>query len=150
MLGGAPMLNLSADPGSFPFASKYLLLPPNTKMMLGSDLSAIPPRIASATNGWFSPLTQQQDGKPISISPLPLNICHAEIWFENGQAWIQDLESAFGTFVNDKKIQKETVLKTGDVITLGIAIQRNVNTPVDITDDHLKPIIAKVSILKSS
>lgn len=32
------------------------------------------------------------------------------------QVWIRDLESAFGTYVNDIKIKTATTLKAGDIV----------------------------------
>lgn len=70
--------------------------------------------------------------------------------------------------MNDVKINKTTVLKTGDTIvmmllssarysdgslslvitpqSLGVEIPRNGNTPTYITSEQLKPIIAKVTL----
>lgn len=48
--------------------------------------------------------------------------------------------------MNDIKIKNITVLRTGDIINLGVQIPRNSNTPTYITDEQLKPIIAKVTL----
>lgn len=38
---------------------------------------------------------------------------------ENGQIWIEDLESSNGVYVNDRRIAKRTDLQTGDFVQLG-------------------------------
>lgn len=43
---------------------------------------------------------------------------HCKLWFENGNWLVLDTESRHGTLVNNKQIQKPTVLKTGDVLKL--------------------------------
>ena len=44
---------------------------------------------------------------------------HALISHTNDQIWIEDLESANGVYVNDKKITKRAVLNPGDCFQLG-------------------------------
>jgi GAF domain-containing protein len=44
---------------------------------------------------------------------------HALIFHTNDQIWIEDLESANGVYVNDKKITKRAVLNPGDCFQLG-------------------------------
>jgi hypothetical protein len=47
---------------------------------------------------------------------------HAQILFENGKFYIEDLGSTNGTFINDKLITGRTELKDGDTIKLGLAM----------------------------
>ncbi|KAJ7594663.1 hypothetical protein C8J56DRAFT_445096 [Mycena floridula] len=141
-----PMLGLTAVAGGFGFKTKYIPLPAAIKMTLGSQIcessSGQAQRVAQTINGWFEPKISQSN---IPVSPLSLSTFHAEVWVEDGKVYISDLQSAFGTFLNGEKIDKVT-LKTGDVITLGIHIRRNANTPSYISEDHLLPVVAKVSI----
>jgi pSer/pThr/pTyr-binding forkhead associated (FHA) protein len=44
---------------------------------------------------------------------------HALIFHSNDQIWIEDLESANGVYVNDKKITKKALLNPGDCFQLG-------------------------------
>jgi hypothetical protein len=44
---------------------------------------------------------------------------HARISVERGLVWVEDLGSRNGTFINGKKIEKKTMLKAGDKVTLG-------------------------------
>lgn len=47
---------------------------------------------------------------------------HAQILFENGKFYIEDLGSTNGTFLNDKLITEKMELKDGDIIKLGLAM----------------------------
>lgn len=47
---------------------------------------------------------------------------HAQILFENGKFYIEDLGSTNGTFVNNKLITGKVELKDGDVVKLGLAV----------------------------
>lgn len=71
---------------------------------------------------------------------------HARIWSDGSKVFLRDIETAFGTYVNDVRITQDVELKSGDVVTLGSKIPRNSNTPAYITDDHLKPVIAIVTV----
>ncbi len=44
---------------------------------------------------------------------------HAVFWREAGSAWVGDLESSNGTFVNGERIDGPTSVVDGDVLTLG-------------------------------
>ncbi len=44
---------------------------------------------------------------------------HARIYQKDNHFFIEDLESKNGTFLNGKRIKKETALKNGDKITIG-------------------------------
>ncbi|MEN9529644.1 MAG: LysM domain protein [Pseudomonadota bacterium] len=44
---------------------------------------------------------------------------HARLTLEKGALWIEDLGSRNGTFINGKKIEKKTMLRSGDKVTLG-------------------------------
>ncbi|KAG6827445.1 hypothetical protein H0H92_011742 [Tricholoma furcatifolium] len=142
----APTLSLTAVPGSFPFHTKFIALPYGSTVYLGSEVDADGPRtkrVAAQTNGWFAP---QQIGGGSPVSPLPLSSMHSEVWWDGVEVYIRDLDSPFGTYVNNVKVTGTRVIRPGDVITLGSKIPRNTNTPKYISDEHLKPIIAKVSI----
>jgi len=50
------------------------------------------------------------------------NFCsrkHALLFWENNRCVLKDLESTNGTFVNYERINKPTVIKEGDIISLG-------------------------------
>ncbi|KAF9457823.1 hypothetical protein BDZ94DRAFT_1272174 [Collybia nuda] len=155
MFSNTPMLNLTPVSGSFPFQPKYIPLTSAAKVVLGSDVrdtTSSSVRTATALNGWFASKPPPRingvngDHALAPISSLPLSSSHSEIWLEEQKVYIRDLDTPFGTFVNNVKIKSTTVLKDGDIISLGIPIPRNRNTPSHITDEHLSPIIAKVVV----
>ncbi|KAH9477673.1 Vacuolar protein sorting-associated protein 64 [Psilocybe cubensis] len=138
-------IGLSPAPGTFPFTAKNIPIS-STKVILGSIEVTEPgkaARIPSTNNGWFPP---KSTDSVTGVSPLPLSSSHAYIWCDGGKVYIRDLDSAFGTFVNGMRISNDTVLKSGDTISLGSRIVRNEKTPAYITDLHVSPIIATVSI----
>lgn len=55
--------------------------------------------------------------------PIPVDefssMVHARIYGQNGQFYIEDLESTNGTFVNNAKIDNPTALVVGDHILIG-------------------------------
>jgi pSer/pThr/pTyr-binding forkhead associated (FHA) protein len=44
---------------------------------------------------------------------------HARLWFDNGRWYLEDLQSANGTLVNNMRIYQSVVLHDGDVINFG-------------------------------
>jgi pSer/pThr/pTyr-binding forkhead associated (FHA) protein len=44
---------------------------------------------------------------------------HCEIRIESDSAFVQDLYSETGTFVNDERVHREQVLKAGDILRIG-------------------------------
>ncbi|KAF7422946.1 hypothetical protein PC9H_011110 [Pleurotus ostreatus] len=150
VLSSSPMLNLAAATGSFPFPTKFIALPPDAKVTLGLEQpAATSSRKAENMNGWF-PHKQPSASGSNPIAPLPLSTAHAEVWSQGGKIFIRDLDSPFGTYVNDIKITGPTQLKRGDIISLGLHIPRNGKTPAYISDDELKPIIARVALTGTS
>ncbi|KAF8623000.1 hypothetical protein AX15_006592 [Amanita polypyramis BW_CC] len=142
------IISLHCLPESFEFEAKRISLPPDSRVLLGSvttDCHRDPKRTATPTNGFFPGKSLPTKCKE-SIMPLGLSACHAEIWLNGNQVMVRDLDAPFGTFINGVKLVGETVLKSGDVIALGYKLPRNDRTPAHITDDHLKPIAAKVTV----
>ncbi|KAJ8691074.1 hypothetical protein PTI98_010679 [Pleurotus ostreatus] len=116
VLSSSPMLNLAAATGSFPFPTKFIALPPDAKVTLGLEQpAATSSRKAENMNGWF-PHKQPSASGSNPIAPLPLSTAHAEVWSQGGKIFIRDLDSPFGTYVNDIKITGPTQLKRGDII----------------------------------
>ncbi|KAF9071784.1 hypothetical protein BDP27DRAFT_1218387 [Rhodocollybia butyracea] len=144
------MLALQAKEDSFPFASKFIPIHPNIRVVLGSQETSsgqtAGSRNATSTNGWFAALPPRNGQGPL-VSPIPLSPNHAEIWSRNGQIYVRDLESAFGTYVNGIRVNGTVALKNNDTLCLGAKIVRNANTPAYVTDEHLRPIVAKVTCL---
>ncbi|KAG6836796.1 hypothetical protein H0H93_003042 [Arthromyces matolae] len=144
-IANIPTLSLSAISGSFPFQTKYITLPLGAVIILGAEVDADSNqrRVASPSNGWFAP---QKLGGGSSISPLPLSSSHTQVWWDGSGVYIRDLDTPFGTYINNSRITGTRVVRSGDIITLGSQIPRNSNTPNYISDEHLKPIIAKISL----
>lgn len=135
-------VKLAPAQGSFPFEPKALTFTSEgPSVMLG-----VPPpktRVSpSSHNGLFAPLHN-------TILPLTLAVTHAELYLEGNKVVIRDLDSPFGTFVNGQQIREAAPLKVGDVITLGKRISRNAKTPPDITDDQLRPILMRVTLISA-
>ncbi len=55
----------------------------------------------------------------LSLPDLTISHRHALISETDNQIWIEDLKSANGVFVNDKKIKQKTLLKPGDLMQMG-------------------------------
>ena len=56
------------------------------------------------------------------VVPIPeVSRAHALLWREAGTAWIADLDSTNGTYLNGVEIQSPTTLTPGDTVTLGSA-----------------------------
>ncbi|KIY48713.1 hypothetical protein FISHEDRAFT_73366 [Fistulina hepatica ATCC 64428] len=127
---------LAPAPESIPFGTKYVALTSNPTL-LGSYAPGLP----------GTPPPQVDNGIFMAV-PLSLGSAHAELWCEGGKVYIRDMDSAFGTFINDRRISGAAVLHSGDSLRLGSPIARNSNTPCDISDDQLKAVIARVSLSK--
>lgn len=52
----------------------------------------------------------------VLISAPTVSGHHAQIEFQNGQFYLQDLRSSNGTFVNKQKVEGNVLLKSGDII----------------------------------
>ncbi len=56
----------------------------------------------------------------IDLSPdTTVSRVHAKIWLADGQCWIEDLGSRYGTKVNDTQITGRQQLQEGDLIAIG-------------------------------
>jgi adenylate cyclase len=62
----------------------------------------------------------QNSGVTVDLSADPsISRVHARIWVEGGACWIEDLQSRYGTYVNDRRLETPWKIRPGDVITLG-------------------------------
>ena len=74
---------------------------------------------------------------------------HAALLLKENQLWVQDLNSSNGTYVNEVRIQHETVLNDRDIVqfaSLQFAVIQSVavDVPVeDIVTSPVEPVIAK-------
>jgi NADPH-dependent 2,4-dienoyl-CoA reductase/sulfur reductase-like enzyme/pSer/pThr/pTyr-binding forkhead associated (FHA) protein len=63
----------------------------------------------------------RQEGVFLLVDQASVSRRHAEISYANGQYVLRDLGSSYGTFVNDKRLEKDSIaiLKQGDRIRFG-------------------------------
>ncbi|KAJ8589480.1 hypothetical protein M405DRAFT_817873 [Rhizopogon salebrosus TDB-379] len=118
----APSLTLSPTADSCPFEAIRLSFTSNVRIPLGSEA--------------FTP-----GGSITLTSP------HVQIWLQNKQILIRDQKTTHGTYVNDVRIVQQTLLQSGDVLMLGTPISRSSAVPANVTNDQLKPIKARVTII---
>jgi pSer/pThr/pTyr-binding forkhead associated (FHA) protein len=67
---------------------------------------------------------------------------HALLYWEHNRCVLKDLESTNGTFVNDERINKPTVIKEGDIVRLGttkiiISTKDTNNGEAVFRDEHI-------------
>ncbi|KAG1729506.1 uncharacterized protein EDB91DRAFT_810891 [Suillus paluster] len=118
----APCLTLSPTASSCPFEAIRLSFTSNLRIPLGPAA--------------FTP------GGSISLASP-----HVEIWLQNKQVLIRDQNTTHGTYVNGIRIVQQTLLQNGDILTLGVPINRSSGVPANVTNDQLKPIKAIVTIV---
>lgn len=59
------------------------------------------------------------NGNDLVISGRTVSRRHARLWFDNGRWYLEDLQSANGTLVNNVRIYQPVVLNDNDVISFG-------------------------------
>lgn len=59
------------------------------------------------------------NGNDLIISGRTVSRRHARLWFDNGRWYLEDLQSANGTLVNNVRISQPHALNDGDVINFG-------------------------------
>jgi len=60
----------------------------------------------------------RQDDCAVVIRKMAVSRRHARIWNEDGRWWVEDLGSAYGTFVNDERLEDAHALEAGDRVTV--------------------------------
>lgn len=89
--------------------------------------AGIPPRVTIT-----SPFrVGRREGFDLCLSCRNVSGLHAELFQENGQLWIEDLNSTNGTFVNGARIRQKLSLKDGDTVQFG----QSAFTIVCLSDD---------------
>ena len=79
---------------------------------------------------------------------------HAALLLKENQLWVQDLNSSNGTYVNEVRIQHETVLNDRDIVqfaSLQFAVVQSValDVPVEnIVVSQVEPVIAETAIIE--
>jgi len=84
----------------------------------GDNLAEVdaPPTVTFAEREQVVGRSERAD---LGVAVTTVSRRHAAVWIANGIPTIKDLDSAHGTFVNDKRILQPTVLRQGDLIALG-------------------------------
>ncbi|TFY78664.1 hypothetical protein EWM64_g5345 [Hericium alpestre] len=136
-LNSVTTVNLVATRDSAPFDPKYVMIRSHAAP-LGRQLG----NRASPTNGIFNL------GGNTAADDVPVSPAHAELYVDNGQVFVRDSGSKYGTWVDGQRVQRPTLLKDGSILALGVPIQRSAETPASVTDDFLKPIVAEVTIVQ--
>ena len=72
---------------------------------------------------------------------------HAALLLKSNELWLQDLKSSNGTFVNDVRIEVETLLKEEDVIQFAglkftvLQVEKTIETPIALSGVELQPVV---------
>ncbi|KAL4068417.1 hypothetical protein V8B97DRAFT_908200 [Scleroderma yunnanense] len=125
-----PSITFTPTAASFPFPPKRLFLSQSIKVPLESQTS----KQASSDNGIFPP------------GLVSLSAPHAEVWIQGKHVIIRDRGSSYGTRVNGIRIENQTLLQDGDIITLGEQLSRS-SGQRNASEVHLKPIEAVITII---
>jgi pSer/pThr/pTyr-binding forkhead associated (FHA) protein len=59
------------------------------------------------------------NGNDLVISGRTVSRRHARLWFTDGRWFLEDLQSANGTLVNNVRIHQPVMINDGDVINFG-------------------------------
>lgn len=60
-----------------------------------------------------------REGDPVKLNDSNASRQHARLWSEGGKWYVEDLGSRHGTFRNQKRVERKTVLKDGDRLQIG-------------------------------
>jgi hypothetical protein len=74
--------------------------------------------------GWRPIVIGRSPHGDLVLSDSDVSWTHATLWIDQGSAWIRDLGSSNGTFVNDRRLASGEALKVadGDVVRLGAKV----------------------------
>src|SRR5215471_15715733 len=80
---------------------------------------------------------RQREGISVDLDLSPdllVSRRHARAWIENGQLWVEDLNSGGGTKVNDRPIESRAkqALADGDKVTIGETVLRLIMSAEEI------------------
>jgi pSer/pThr/pTyr-binding forkhead associated (FHA) protein len=89
-----------------------------------SSLELIDPAESSYYEGTSFPLDHyttigRHDENSIAIDDGFISGSHAELVFDQGVWWLQDLGSTNGTFVNDQEVRSRVRVSNGDIVQFG-------------------------------
>lgn len=89
-----------------------------------SSLEIIDPAQSSWERGTTFPIDHyttvgRHDDNTIELDDDFVSGSHAEIFFEDGQWWLHDLNSTNGTFLNTQRVGNRIRLSNGDIVQFG-------------------------------
>lgn len=89
-----------------------------------SAIELLDPAQSSYAAGTTFPLDHyttigRNEGNAIEIDDDFVSGSHAEIFFEQGAWWIQDLNSTNGTYLNSHRVGNRVELSNGDIVQFG-------------------------------
>jgi hypothetical protein len=89
-----------------------------------SSLELVDPAESSYYEGTSFPLDHyttvgRHEDNTISIDDGFVSGSHAELIFDQGSWWVQDLDSTNGTFVNNQPVRSRAPLSDGDIVQFG-------------------------------
>src|SRR5699024_2224394 len=89
-----------------------------------SSLEIIDPAEGSWDRGTTFPMDHyttigRYDDNTIELDDEFVSGSHAEIFFEDGQWWLQDLNSTNGTYLNSQPVGNRIRLSNGDIVQFG-------------------------------
>jgi hypothetical protein len=82
-------------------------------------LRPLDPRGRTLSVRHFRALVGRSADADVRVTSDTVSRVHALIWQESGAAWIADLESSNGTFVNGERAAEPSPVVAGDVLTFG-------------------------------
>jgi pSer/pThr/pTyr-binding forkhead associated (FHA) protein/Mg-chelatase subunit ChlD len=120
---GHPDDQASVKSGSFPSTSVKATSAEPPSGRSGSDAVAMPSaKLIDLKTGNVIVLDKpvirigRQPDNDVVIYTKTISGHHAQIEFREGKFYVQDLQSTNGTFVNQKKVEGEMSIKTGDIV----------------------------------
>lgn len=73
---------------------------------------------------------------------------HALLVLENDQAWVADLKSVNGTYVNSRRVS-HTLLTHGDVVSIGNHRVKYLNPAASHADAQERPVMTETTVMRS-
>ncbi len=78
----------------------------------------------------------RQEGVGLQLQASNISRQHAQLELRDTALWVQDLKSANGTYVNDLRIDADTMLKQGDIVQFA-NIKFNVLAPTEMSGSRV-------------
>lgn len=92
-------------------------------------------------------LVGRHQDSDVLLQSLEISRKHAAFLLKSNELWLQDLKSSNGTFVNDVRIEAETLLKEDDVVQFAglkftvLQVEQKIETPIALSGVELQPVV---------